>query len=159
MAEKTYEKDENGIEVRSDAAKWLAPPVPDEDMTRVQVAEDGTYVYVDPASLFAMERLVAIWRAEGKVVKGRGQGFKKFVRETAEAAFPFWPAGGYVVRGPFTAPSGIADIAAATDDVPVEPPVTEDEAGDAVEPELPYPQVDDTPAAPLPPELPGLPTD
>jgi hypothetical protein len=96
VAEQEVVKDENGKEVRSGAAKWLSPTPAPEDLTRVKVGDGpADYEYVDPASLFALQRVMA-GQHSNKYVKKGGQGHKKFVRDIAEKAFPFWPAGGYV---------------------------------------------------------------
>lgn len=108
MAAKEYPIDEHGKEVRSEAAKWLSPDPAPEDLTRVFVGPGTTdYVYVDPASLFALERLMTMMRDEGKgkFVKSKLKGYKKFVKDVAEAAWDYWPEGGYLVRIAAVSPS------------------------------------------------------
>lgn len=179
--------DENGITVFSLAPKYLSPRVPAVDLTRVTVGEDtDSYVYVDPLSLFAIHRLVATWHEEGKVVKARGKGFKKFVRDTAEAAFPYWPNGGYMQRGPLPEAEILSIVVQDPEAGPpdtelgavihdahaaaiegeinwvTEPELEADVPLPGLEPEgeeteMPYPEVDAAPPADLPPGLPGLP--
>jgi hypothetical protein len=97
-------RDENNVVMASQAAKWLSPKPGIEDLTAVRTGPGvSDYEYVDPASLFAIQRLMAIIQADGKVVKSHMKGFKPFVRRVAEAAWSYWPNGGYVARGPFTA--------------------------------------------------------
>lgn len=135
MADKEYTIDEHGKEIRSDAAKWLSPEPQPEDLTRVYVGPGAAdYVYVDPASLFALERLMTMMREEGKgkFVKSKLRGYKKFVKDVAEAAWQYWPDGGYLIR--------ITAVNPAAPRVADEPPMPASDA--AAQPELQFPEPD-----------------
>lgn len=98
-----YPLDENGIEMRSLAIKKITPQPAPEDLTRVRTgSEPADYVYVDPCSLFGLQRLVASFAADPPKTKSqryqRGKPFGKFVRELADQAIPHWPPGGYALR-------------------------------------------------------------
>lgn len=94
-----YPVDENGKEVRS-AAKKVVEPRPDpEDLTRVKTGPgEADYEYCDPASLFALERLVpALKGCTNKSQRYEaGKGHRKWVRDLADLAEPYWPEGGYL---------------------------------------------------------------
>jgi len=160
-------QDENGIEVVSLAGKHLSPKPEPEDLTRVRTGPEETdYQYVDPASLFAAERLVQHMRGVGdgsKFVAAQARGWKKFVRDLVKAGYEYWPAGGYVRRGETLvdvlaggAGGGADEGVVVPESATVEGAVAADAEVDGEEDsDAAYPEVDEE-AAVLPPGLPGL---
>jgi len=98
--------DENGKEVRSLTKKVIEPRPHAEDLTRVQVGPDPLvdYLYVDPVVLFQLERMVPQLAemtksgAKKSHIYEATKVFPKYTRDIAEAALPFWPQHGYVLR-------------------------------------------------------------
>lgn len=93
--------DEYGKPVRATYKKVIEPRPHEEDLTRVRTGpEPGDYEYVDPITLFQLERLVPALKdvkTKGERYQA-GRGFPKYCREIAERALPFWPPAGYAVR-------------------------------------------------------------
>lgn len=93
--------DEHGKRVWAEYKKVLEPRPHEEDFTRVRVGEgEADYEYVDPTTLFQLERLVpTLADCKNKSQRAAaGKGYPKYTRDLADAAEKFWPAAGYVVR-------------------------------------------------------------